>query len=98
MKETTLEYKQIYLKGFFPVKRAIKANFKEDITPNEYYNKYVTKVEDDETQKYERVMDLDTKRMQVFKIEEGWRYAVAVFPISKATKPSDIKTTIKKKK
>ena len=80
MPEYKVEYKQQYLRGYFPVKSILKHKYKQEITPNEYYQKYVTKI-DDSIDTYQRVSDMDEGKTYLYRMVGGYKYLVSILPV-----------------
>lgn len=75
-----LEYKQIYLRGYFPVKSILKSKYKQEITPNEYYQKYVTKINDN-IDTYQRIPNVDEGKTYLYRMNGGYKYLMAIIPL-----------------
>lgn len=75
-----IQYKQLYLKGYFPIKSILKSKYKQEITPNEYYQKYVTKIDDD-IDTYQRLVDMDEDKTYLYRMNGGYKYLVAILPV-----------------
>jgi hypothetical protein len=77
-KYAKVEYKSSYIKGFLTVRSILKTKYNQEITPNEYYNKYVTKIDDTSLDKYERIIGTD--RVYLYRMDNGWKYLLAILP------------------
>lgn len=84
--EYTIKHKQVYLKGYFSIKRFLKKFHDIDITPNEYYSKYVKKTTGDEPNDefgriYEKIPDTKNKKIHLYKVTDDWKYLIAILPL-----------------
>ena len=83
-----IQYKPLYLKGYFPVKSILKHKYKQEITPNEYYQKYVSKINDN-IDDYQRVANVDEGKTYLYRMVDGYKYLVAIIPITHNKKKNE---------
>ena len=83
-----IQYKPLYLKGYFPIKSILKHKYKQEITPNEYYQKYVSKINDN-IDDYQRVSNADEGKTYLYRMVDGYKYLVAIIPITHNNKKSE---------
>lgn len=80
--DTKVEYKQIYLRGYFPIRHRYRKLYNTEITPNEYYKYYVTKLDDDTLDTYQRE-EMSRGLTYLYRILDGYKYLIAVMPPKK---------------
>lgn len=80
-----IKYKQEYIKGYFAIKSNLKKFSGKDITPNEYFKKYVSLSKEYDANKNIDRVEVDNEVL-IYKLTPKYRYLIAIIPKDKDPK------------